>query len=125
RFLKACNKAIEQYELRKNKHEFPSRPTFIFTKDGHEQILVELNDILYAESSGNYVQFILDNKKIASRLTMNEALNLLPDTAFLRIHRSYIVAKKKITKITSNSVWIKNIEIPIGAAYAVNLEKIL
>ncbi len=125
RFLKACNKAYEQYELRENKNEFPSRLTSIFIKDGHEQIRVELNDILYAESSGNYVQFILDNKKIASRLTMNEAQTLLPAISFLRVHRSYIVAKKKITKIASTSVWIKHIEIPIGAAYAASLEKFM
>jgi len=56
---------------------------------------------------------------------MNEALSLLPGVAFVRVHRSYIVAKDKITKIDSNSVWIKNIELPIGTAYAVNLGKIL
>ena len=54
---------------------------------------------------------------------MNEAEALLPTTSFLRVHRSYIVAKKQITKTSKTSVWVKQHEIPIGASYAENLDK--
>src|SRR6266700_5155386 len=47
RFLKACNKAYEQYGLRKNSQAAPADPAFIFIKNGYEEIRVELNDILY------------------------------------------------------------------------------
>src|SRR6266496_3879731 len=68
RFLKACNKAYEQFELRKNINN-PSVPVSVFIKSGYEQVRVELDDILYAESNGNYMQFVLTDKKITSRLT--------------------------------------------------------
>lgn len=124
RFLKACSKASEQVELRKSNNSLSSTSPSFFIKSGYEQVRVELDDILYAESSGNYVQFITDKQKILSRLTMSEAEELLPPISFIRIHRSYIVAKKKVTKIEKRSVWIKQVELPIGAAYSDEIEKL-
>lgn len=122
RFLKACNKALEQHQFRNNRSDASSSSVFI--KSGYEQVRVALNDILYTESNGNYIDFILPDKKITSRLTMNEAEALLPAILFVRIHRSHVVAKKHITKIEKNSVWIKQTEIPIGANYINELQKL-
>src|SRR5690242_9717323 len=104
RFLKACNKAQEQWELRQ--HNPTTLPAAIFIKNGYGQQRVELTDILYAESNGNYMQFVLKDKKITSRLTMAETETLLPAANFMRIHRSYIISKKHVNKIEKNSVWI-------------------
>ncbi len=115
RFLKACNKAFEQFELRRNTGTLA--PEYIFIKSGYEQIRVALDEILYAESNGNYMQFVLIKSKLLSRLTMLETEALLPALDFIRIHRSFIVAKKQVTKIDKNSVWINGTELPIGASY--------
>jgi DNA-binding LytR/AlgR family response regulator len=123
RFLKACNKAYEFAELKKNKHIVQSGLSHIFIKSGYEQIRVELSDILYAESNGNYVVLILENKKIVSRLTMSEAEAVLPATDFIRVHRSYIVSQKHIMKTDKKTVWIRETEIPIGSAYSAEIEK--
>ena len=62
RFLKACNKAYEQFELKKNNK--PSIESLaIFIKSGYEQMRVLLDDILYIESNGNYMQFVLTDPK--------------------------------------------------------------
>jgi DNA-binding LytR/AlgR family response regulator len=124
RFLKACNKANEQMLLRNKTTTIPE-PTPIFIKSGYEQIKVEPEDILYVESSGNYMQFVLENRKIASRLTMSEVEALLPGLDFIRIHRSYIVSKKHIQKMDRKSIWIKQTELPIGAVYVSEIEKIV
>jgi DNA-binding LytR/AlgR family response regulator len=42
----------------------------------------------------------------------------------MRVHRSYIVSKKHITKIEKNSVWIQQTELPVGASYANEIAKI-
>jgi DNA-binding LytR/AlgR family response regulator len=124
RFLKACNKAYEQYELKKSNNNI-ALPAYVFIKSGYGQVRVELDDILYVESTGNYVQFISGRNKILSRQTMAEAEALLPAASFVRIHRSFIVSKKQVTKIGKNAVWIKQVEIPVGSSYSVNLEKFL
>jgi DNA-binding LytR/AlgR family response regulator len=123
RFLKACNKAAQQFELRQ--HVSPGAPATasLFIKSGYEQVRVEPDDILYVESNGNYVQFVLEGQKILSRLTMTEAENLLPAAAFVRIHRSYIVGKKHVSRMDKNNVWVKKTELPIGAGYAGVVEK--
>jgi len=124
RFLKACNKAQEQWELRQQ-NNIANQPAAIFIKNGYGQERVELQDILYAESNGNYMQFVLSNKKITSRLTMAEAEALLPSHSFIRIHRSYIIAKKQVSKIEKNAVWIQTTELPVGPSYAAELAKII
>ncbi len=123
RFLKACNKAFDQFELRKNTGA--SSPAYVFIKSGYEQVRVELDDILYAESNGNYMQFVLKKSKLLSRLTMAETEALLPALDFMRIHRSYIVAKKHINKIEKTTVWINETELPAGASYLNEIGKFI
>jgi len=122
RFLKACNKAYGLHELKRKNDVQPDQQSSFFIRSGYEQIRVELKDILYVESSGNYVQFVLKDKKIASRLTMTEAEALLPAIDFIRIHRSYIAGIKHIQKIDRRNIFIHQTELPIGAAYAADIE---
>jgi DNA-binding LytR/AlgR family response regulator len=124
RFLKACNKAYEYYELKRNKGNTDTGLSHAYIKSGYEQVKVELDSIRYAEASGNYVVFVLEKQRIASRLTMSEAEALLPAKCFIRIHRSYIVSIKHIQKVDKKTIWVQETEIPIGPAYASKIEKI-
>jgi DNA-binding LytR/AlgR family response regulator len=117
RFLKACNKAYEQYQLRKQAGSNSPDNNSIFIKSGYDYIRLNLDEILYAESRANYVEIVMEDKRVASRLTMIEAAATLPTATFVRIHRSFIVAKKRITKIEKKSVWLNTIELPIGSGY--------
>jgi DNA-binding LytR/AlgR family response regulator len=124
RFLKACNKAYEQQAL-KSKPASTIFPSFIYIKSGYENIRIEFNDILYAEGCGNYVQLVMENKKILTRLTMSEVEALLSSHEFLRTHRSFIVSKRNIQKFDKKSIWINQIELPIGPLYLPQIEKIV
>jgi two-component system LytT family response regulator len=124
RFLKACNKAYEQYRLRKSNQPAVAVTGFIFIKNGYEEVRVDLDDILYVESNGNYMQFVLSHSKLLSRLTMKEVEEMLPSHDFVRIHRSYIAARKKIHKIDKSTVWIRDAALPVGAGYAHEMQKI-
>lgn len=117
RFIKACTKAQELFSL---KHARGQDVDSIFLKDGYEQVRVQLGEILYIEAAGNYLNVILKHKKIMTRITINEILQLLPADQFTRIHRSYIVAKNKVTKFNKQSVFIDLLEFPIGNSYAFN-----
>src|ERR1700733_16008774 len=70
RFSKACNRAHEQFELKRARRPVAQEPVHIYIKSGYEQVRVGLEEILYVESSGNYMQFVLVGRKIMSRLTM-------------------------------------------------------
>jgi DNA-binding LytR/AlgR family response regulator len=68
---------------------------------------------------------VLADRKVVSRLTMNEVAELLPAIAFIRIHRSYLAAKSKITKIDKQAVWLDETELPAGEAFYPAIEKFL
>ncbi|PIQ22438.1 MAG: DNA-binding response regulator [Cytophagales bacterium CG18_big_fil_WC_8_21_14_2_50_42_9] len=127
RLLKACNKAYEFQQMKDNSKQIaPETLPIIFIKSGFEQIRIDLADLRYAESIGNYMKLHLNEQPpIMSRLTTSEAEALLPVNAFIRVHRSFIVAKEKITKVDKRSVWLNETEIPIGPSYITEIEKLL
>lgn len=118
RFIKACNKASELYRLRKKGEE----KDHLFLKTGYEQVKVLLGEINYLEAAGNYVSFVTEHEKVMSRMTINEAETLLPAEMFVRTHRSYIIAVKKVTKVERHQVHLKSHIIPIGSSYANRLD---
>lgn len=117
RFLKACTKANEIYQLRTaNKSA-----DHLFIKTGYEQVKVMFDEIYYLEAEGNYISFITKNGKLLTRMTFAEVENLLPQGDFARIHRSFIAAKNHIDKIERGQIFIKGIAIPVSDSYAQNL----
>ena len=97
---------------------------FIFVKTGYEEEKVFLNDILYLEADGNYISFILKNKKLLSRQSLNEIAAILPENDFIRIHRSYIVAFNKIEKISRQEITIAGTALSVGVSYEEKMNEI-
>lgn len=125
RFIKACNKAHSLWQLKQQNPQSRESLPYIFLKSGYEQFKIMLEDILYLESAGNYVNFILKDRRLISRLSMQEAMDLLPAMLFTRVHRSYIVANDKVERADRTALYIRNIAIPIGAAYGTAVDSIL
>lgn len=119
RFTKSCNKALENNSLRNGESE-----KFIFVKTGYEEEKVFLNDILYLEADGNYISFVLKNKKLLSRQSLNEIATILPENDFIRIHRSYIVAFNKIEKISRQEITIAGTALSVGVSYEEKMNEI-
>jgi len=117
RFVKGCNKAYELFQLR-NKS---GSADFIFLKTGYEQEKIHFDDILYLEAAGNYVNFVLKNKSLLSRMTFAELEVILPKNKFIRIHRSYMAAVSAINRIERHQVHINDIQIPVSESYMTNL----
>ncbi|KUG09400.1 LytR/AlgR family response regulator transcription factor [Solirubrum puertoriconensis] len=118
RFVKACNKAHEQLQLRGQAAPAAAAPKdYLFVKTGYEQVKVRYEDILYLEAAGNYVTFVLEGKNVLTRMTINELVELLPPDRFVRVHRSFIVAKDKIDRIERHQVSINGKPVPLGASY--------
>ncbi len=121
RFIKACNKAYELHNFRQR----ADSSDHLFLKTGYEQVKVMYDDINYLEATGNYVTFVLKEKKVLSRSTFAESVNLLPAGKFVRVHRSYIVAIDKIDKIEKHQVTVGKAEIPVSEAYVAELTRAL
>jgi LytTr DNA-binding domain len=86
---------------------------------------IEFSDILFIKSMDNYLQFHLKDKKpLVVRMTLKEAIEKLPNTEFLRVHKSYIVATTAIESIRNKIISIAKQDIPIGKAYEEALSKV-
>ncbi len=81
-------------------------------------IFLEPDDILYAESDGNYsTLFLQSNKKIVVTKKLKEVEMLLPDSYFFRIHNSYIVNLHKIKEFLKTDGYVileNNVKIPVS-----------
>lgn len=119
RFLKAVNKIPSQNNIYTNyqQPEKEKQDNFVVLKSGSKSYKVNYRDIMFVEGAGNYLTFHTLNLKIMVLMNMEEALKLLPDTDFVRIHKSYIVSLRHTVVIENHQIQINNIKIPIGNYY--------
>jgi len=117
RFVKACNKAKELYELknRPNK-DASSNPDYFFVNVDYSLLKINFNDIRYVEGLKDYIKIHLksSSRAIITRMAMKAIEEELPVAKFLRIHKSYIVSLEHITAIRKNSVFLDEMELPVG-----------
>ena len=119
RFLKAVNK-LNQHEEQRVSSSLPYANVlrkFFFFNVGKKQVKICLNDVLYIESLREYVRITTKDKSIVTRLQLQEIEDLFDNGGFLRIHRSFIAAKDKITAFSATNVEINDKSIPIGRSY--------
>ncbi|SNR45293.1 LytTR family DNA-binding domain-containing protein [Flavobacterium sp. ov086] len=78
---------------------------------------IELDQLLFAQSFGNYVKLHTIKRTYLASITTSELEKCLPEKNFMRIHKSYIVALDKIDVTEKDFVIIKNEKLPIGITY--------
>lgn len=63
--------------------------------------LIKVDDIVFCRADGKYTEFVLSNgTKILSSKNLGEYNNVLTYNYFFRIHHSYVINIKHISKIT-------------------------
>jgi DNA-binding LytR/AlgR family response regulator len=122
RFLQAIDKAREIYQSTTEELKF-HEDEFIFIRDSNIVRKLKLQDILFAEAMGNYVKLFTLQKFYAVHTTLKAVEDRLPEPAFLRVHRSYIIAISKIDTIQEGAIIINGRAIPVADAYRSMLNK--
>jgi DNA-binding LytR/AlgR family response regulator len=124
RFLKAVSKAQDRLQHHNRAVDqtiitqtATPEQDFIFVKADYKTIRVEFKDILWIEGLKDYVIIQTKDQKIITLLSMNKMMEKLPDSKFLRVHRSFIVSLQKIDSIEKSRIRIGEKEIPIGEVY--------
>ncbi|HVF96905.1 MAG TPA: LytTR family DNA-binding domain-containing protein [Flavisolibacter sp.] len=114
RFLKAALKAKEFYELRSKNEPHHAAADYLFIKVEGKLVKIAYADILYVEALQNYVSIHTKEKKYITYLTFHSIEEFLPQTLFVKTHKSYLVAISKIESIDGNCVQIGACSIPIS-----------
>jgi DNA-binding LytR/AlgR family response regulator len=124
RFLKAVNKAHDQYLLRNRKPEDKEK-TFFFVHSEYKELKIFHHQILYVEGLKDYVKIFLNTqpRPVLTRLNLKGIESKLPEGEFCRVHNSYIVPLSKITSTQKSQLFIGEIPIPIGDKFAEDFMK--
>ena len=104
KFLNAVEKARKQMPTQTETIQSSTQQNTVFIRVDGEWRNVVIDRITYVSCIKDYVMFYLDDepKPLITHLTMKAVEQMLPSEKFLRIHRSYIVATDKISKIDRN-----------------------
>ena len=132
RFLKGVNKVLQLNLLGKGEtaamtteiHQ-ESMPPFLYFRANRKMVKILFNDILYIEGLNDYIKIITINKTIITKHLLASLEEMLPSNAFIRIHKSFIIAINKIESFNADSVEIDKKDIPVGRLFKFNLNKIL
>jgi len=128
RFIKACNKAQELYQLRAAGIRTPNGPVaeYMFVNVGYSLLKVIFSDIEWIEGLKDYLQIHLKStpKPVIVRMSFKAIEEQLPPGLFVRIHKSYVVSVNSITAIRKSSVFIREHEFPVGETYRDVIDKL-
>lgn len=114
RFLKAIDRFFATESVKQKAEETVNSVSV--KVDGY-LMDIELDQLLFAQSYGNYVKLHTVKRTYLASITTTELEKCLPEKNFMRIHKSYIVALDKIDATEKDFVIIKNERIPIGITY--------
>ncbi|MDZ7607242.1 MAG: LytTR family DNA-binding domain-containing protein [Cyclobacteriaceae bacterium] len=110
-------KSNEGIEIKGAKNPEITQEPFIYVRSDRKVVKVYLNEILFIESLKDYVRIHLDGEIIITKEKISSLENLLPESEFIRTHRSYLVSVSRIRAFTTEIIEIKNHEIPIGRTF--------
>jgi len=118
RFSAAVHKAIDYRAYKNSENSNSDESIYVYSE--YRMIKIELKDIEYIESMEDYIKIYLTSspKPVLTLMTLKKMLEKLPSTNFRRIHRSYIVALKKIKAIHNRKVSLANAELTVSDSYS-------
>lgn len=133
RFLQAVNKASDLAKLKSKEgsnstissESSTNEKNYILVKSEHKVHRIFFDDIQYIQSMREYVAYFTPNGRILSLGSLKKLETDLPKNQFLRIHKSYIISKVKVSTLEGNMVHIGKEKIPIGASYREGVLKLL
>ena len=92
----------------------------IVLKSEYKNVTLSTDSILYIESIDNYIKVHLaDGSSVLSKIPLHSVEEQLPQGEFIRIHRSFVVAKSRIKRFTRSEVTLTKTDknLPVGKKY--------
>lgn len=126
RFIIAVDKAAEQIQpANAPLAETPPTADHFFIKTEGKIYKLLFTDVLYAEANGNHTKIVAAGNTLTPAMSFTAVEELLPADIFIRVHRSFIINKSKISHIEGNRVYVGKVEIPVGSSYKEEFLKVL
>ncbi len=88
-----------------------------FVRSDRKMIKICYDNILFIESTGDYLKIVIESKTVITRDTISNIEAKLPQKDFIRTHRSFIVSLAKIDSFTSEYIETGKKQIPVSRNY--------
>ncbi|MGM9699399.1 MAG: LytR/AlgR family response regulator transcription factor [Prevotella sp.] len=121
RFARAMDKAEMWLTGRNLISSINSDNRRLIVKQDYKNVSIAVDTISYIEALENYVRIHkVDGTKVTTKMPLHAVEQMLPDDMFLRIHRSFIVSRKRIAEYTKTEMTLvgEPRPLPIGKKYA-------
>ena len=128
RFLKACNRAAELFRLKNPAIPSETVKNYdFFVNVEYKLVKIVAADIEYIEGLKDYIRIYFSStaKPVMTRMSLKSIESKLPVGAFIRTHKSFLVAVSKITTIKRDFVCVGTTEIPVSESFRDNIKKVL
>lgn len=119
RFIVAVDKVKEK--LNPAVKEDETKSLFIRSEGNIYQLTY--GDCLYIEAQGNYTKVVTNGATYLTKMPFSTFTDTLPAGIFLRVHRSFVVNKNKISHLSGGRIFVGTYEIPVAASYRQDLFK--
>lgn len=118
-FINSANRALNWVELRRKAEEASNDKQYLIVKSEYKYVQIAVKDILFVEGLKDYVKIYLDGEKspVTTLMSMKALERFLPESAFLRVHRSFIINTTRIRTIERNRIVFGNHYIPVSESY--------
>jgi DNA-binding LytR/AlgR family response regulator len=114
RFLTAVEKLPAQTDVTNGK---------LTLKSGYDLHKISYDEIIYIESDSEYVNYhLVGGKKVMVYQSLGKLIESLPNT-FMRVHRSYIIHKEKVTGLKGRDLVLFDKTIPVSDSYFERVKK--
>jgi len=114
RFFQAIEKVKEKLGKGEVSHEVSD---YIMLKADKKMYRTQFEDILFCEALGDYVKVHVKDKVLIVTTTMKKLISELPESQFIRTHKSYIINKSRFEYIEGNQIKMGDQMVAIGQSY--------
>lgn len=128
RFEKAMQRVNDYLELHEKAalYDFSFGTDSITIKEGHDQVKVNVADIVCLEALKDYTLLVTSRKKHCVWSNLGALLKQPPFDVFTRVHKSYAVRPQLVEKITAHDIELHGgLKVPVGRSFKETVKAML
>lgn len=114
RLRQACDKAYGQFMLQRQLPAHDQEAGYCYLKCNGIFERIPFDSILYIEAANNYILVYTATRRFLTYSSLKDMEGRVPGNKFVRVHKSFIVAKEHITRIDGNKIFIGEVGIPLS-----------
>lgn len=122
-------KPFNQFDIRINvemalyKSDQSNEKSTVYIREKNGTVQLEITDIKILEAQDNYTKIICGDRELTISQTLKSILSKLPESDFVRTHKSFAARIDQISMIKGGYAFIGEEKIPIGRSYKVDFQE--